>query len=549
MTEASTGASLVRIVRNDWRALSPPALGDWRPTRPVSVVIPAYDCQECLDLALAGLSRQTYPAELLEVVVVDDGSEPKLELPELIPANTRLVRAADHSTGWGRANALHVGATVSEGEILQWLDADLVPFPDHVEAQARWHHATPDAVTLGYKRFVRAARWPTAAEVADPGCPIEALFPPAATEPHDYVEEYVDATDQLCAADHLAFRAHVGATAALRRELYLAAGGLDVGLRLGEDSELGYRLAQAGAVFVPEPRSRSWHLGPSHAMTVGERQRRYNQPFLADRMPQPRWLRGSGTRRCWAVPLVTAVVEVGAAHPLELVRACVDRLLASDEPDLGVRLVGDWEGLPDERPAGRRPVLADPLIDRRLVAATYRSEPRVAFVDTVPETAFPSPYLLRVPVRLGVAPGTIRRLVAEADQSRVGLLRLLPLRTGAGPAPPVIELWRTAALSRARRHLHTGEPLVDAVSAVWGSRWISGTDFGVVDLLAQPAERAVALPSVVRPVPVAGLRSWLRATGYVGRLAAGRARRRLRHRRWHASGARDSGMTRAGDVG
>jgi glycosyltransferase involved in cell wall biosynthesis len=518
-------ASVPWVVRNDWRVLAPPPLGDWYPTRPVSVIIPAYNCQECLDLALAGLTRQTYPGELLEVVVVDDGSEPKLELPELAPANARIVRAPDHSTGWGRANALHVGASVSEGEILQWLDADLVPFPEHVEAQARWHDVAPDAVTLGYKRFVRSS-WVTPGEVADPARSLETLFPPEATEPHDYVEELIDATDQLCAADHLAFRAHVGATAALRRELYLTAGGVEPTLRLGEDSELGYRLAQAGAVFVPEPRSRSWHLGPSHAMTVGERQRRYNRPFLADRMPHPRWLRGS-TRRSWAVPLVTAVVEVGADDPLELVRACVDRLLASDEPDLRVRLVGDWDGLPDGRPAGRRPVLADPLLDRRLIAATYRSEPRVALVEAAPESAFPSPYLLRVPVQLGVAPGTVRRLVAEADAWRAGLLRLLPLRTGAGPVPPAVELWRTAAVSRALRRRRAGEPLAELVAMLWGARWISGAEFGVVDLSRLPPEGALPAAARPAPVPVAGLRSLLRATGYVGRLAAARVRRRL----------------------
>jgi cellulose synthase/poly-beta-1,6-N-acetylglucosamine synthase-like glycosyltransferase len=58
---------------NDWSAIEVPELGAWRPVRPVSVVIPAYDCQPALDLVLAALARQTYPADLLDVVVVDDG--------------------------------------------------------------------------------------------------------------------------------------------------------------------------------------------------------------------------------------------------------------------------------------------------------------------------------------------------------------------------------------------------------------------------------------------------------------------------------------------
>lgn len=538
------------LVGNDWGALEPPPVGGWRPTTPVSVIIPAYNCPETLALSLAALSRQTYPSELLEVVVVDDGSAPQLELPETVPDNCRVVRAPDHSTGWGRGNALHVGVSVSDGEILHWLDADLIPFPEHVEAQARWHHAAPDAVTLGYKRFV-SGQWPPAAEVLRQlgDGSLDTLFPPEETERHDYVEDIIEATDQLRAADHLVFRAHVGATAALHRDLYHAAGGLDTQLRLGEDSEFGYRLAQAGAVFIPEPRARSWHLGPSHAMRQGERLRRHNRPYLADRMPLPRWLRGRA-RRSWRVPLVTVVVAVDGA-PLELVQGCVDRLLGSDEYDLRVQLVGDWSALPDTR----RAVLDDPLLELRLVAAAYRSEPRVALVAAEPAIAFPSPYLLRVPVQLGVAPQTVGRLVAEADAWRVGLLRVLPGGAGTGPGPPAVELWRTAAVSRARRWL-PDEPLSDAVTAVWGGRWVSDGDhddhgrYGVTDLsalplaelapvrqagtggaAAPPREAADAGPAgrpetprvAPAPVPVAGLRSLVRAAGYVGRLAVLRA--------------------------
>ena len=65
---------MTRVLRNDWSILSPPAIGAWTPTRSVSVIIPAYNCQASLDLVLAALSRQTYPDQLLEVIVVDDGS-------------------------------------------------------------------------------------------------------------------------------------------------------------------------------------------------------------------------------------------------------------------------------------------------------------------------------------------------------------------------------------------------------------------------------------------------------------------------------------------
>ena len=55
------------------------------PTLRVSVVVPAYGGQDKLDLALAGLAAQTYPAGLIEVIVVDNGSSPPLRLPENAP--------------------------------------------------------------------------------------------------------------------------------------------------------------------------------------------------------------------------------------------------------------------------------------------------------------------------------------------------------------------------------------------------------------------------------------------------------------------------------
>src|SRR4030095_11386683 len=146
-------------------------------------------------------------------------------------------------------------------------------------------HVVPYAVTLGYKRFVDPAAhqpWPSPEAIADVWSrgAAGALCGGDAGEPHDYVEQYITETDQLRTADHLAFMIHTGATAALSRERYRAAGGFDSQLRLGEDTEFGYRLAQAGAVFVPEPRARSWHLGRTHVQRAQEQVTRYNRPFL-----------------------------------------------------------------------------------------------------------------------------------------------------------------------------------------------------------------------------------------------------------------------------
>ncbi|MDI1466297.1 glycosyltransferase [Catellatospora sp. KI3] len=515
-----------RVVRNDWSSVSVPELGAWTPTMTVTVVVPAYNNQEKLDVVLAALTRQTYPAHLLDVVVVDDGSQPPLHLPGIRPERTRLLWGPDYSTSWGCSNAGDIAARAAEGDIIQRLDSDMLVYPEHVEAQARWHHVLPYAVTLGTKRMIDTApgsvSWPTPEKVASIRS-IHDLFDYAASEPHDYIEKILRGTDDLRAGDHLNFMAHVGATWAMRRDLYHLSGGTDNLLRLGEDNEFAYRLHQVGAVFIPEWEARSWHLGLTHMMQQAAQLRRYNRPFLAEQMPYPRWLRKVGGS-AWKVPLVTAVVEVDG-QPLELVRACVDALLRGSEQDLRVRLVGRWDELTEERQS----VLRDPLLELRLIGATYRSDPRVSLVTDVPESVFPSAHLLEVPVTAGFSRSALGRLVDEADQHQVGLVEV------AGPAP--VRLWRTAALGRIA-WFDVGAPRAQAVTEVYGARTLTAAEAGVSDLSAVPLElldEGVAglkqsdpgkwLPATVQ---VGGLRSLAQATALVGRLSAARAKAKIR---------------------
>ncbi|MFC7644644.1 glycosyltransferase [Streptosporangium lutulentum] len=96
------GVDAPRIPGNDYGVLNPPAIGAWEPRLPVSVVIPARQNQGKLDLTLAALAAQTYPAHLLEVIVVDDGSAPRSASPRSppnAPASSAPRPAAGASPG------------------------------------------------------------------------------------------------------------------------------------------------------------------------------------------------------------------------------------------------------------------------------------------------------------------------------------------------------------------------------------------------------------------------------------------------------------------
>ncbi|NUP78783.1 MAG: glycosyltransferase family 2 protein [Nonomuraea sp.] len=439
---------------NDYRVLRPPE--DFTPALTVSVIVPAYGGQDKLDLVLAGLARQTYPAALTEVVVVDNGSTPPLRLPATRPVRTRLITCPEP----GRANARNAGLAEATGEVIHWLDSDVVLTPGAIEAHMRWHHAAPYLVVTGYIRF-------TDAELpAELPADLEKHFEPA--EPHAWIVDLVERTDGLTDNPQRPFSLHVGGATSVGARLIEAAGPMDDELILGQDTEMGYRLGQAGAVFVPEPRARAYHLGPTMRMRDKPSIDRVSHAFVADRIPAYRWLRSHPARR-WKVPYVTAVVDGTAGY--ESVRATVDALLACTVPDLSVLLLGPWDALGHER----RAPLKDPHLDLVLVHGHYLHESRVR-LGTSEEIDPATPFALRLPP--GWVPGedTLARLLDLARDEGLGLVAVLLRESPQGVVAARLE--RLSAFARARIVATPGDDFDDVVDAVSGVSWVEGETYG-----------------------------------------------------------------------
>ncbi|MCH7232142.1 glycosyltransferase [Glycomyces sp. L485] len=448
-------ASSPSIRRNDYGPLRRP-VGEWTPSLSASVVIPAHGQQEKLDVVLAALAAQTYPEELLEVVVVDDCSDPALRLPDLCPKHAKIVRPLPG--GWASAHATNSGVERSDGDVILRLDSDMLAFADHVESQMRWHHAADYLTVLGHKRFVDYQ-----AGDLDPREVYERVGAGGAAELFDldssepqWIEAIIDRTDGLKDADHRAFRVLVGASFSVPRGLYKASGGMDADVILGSDTIFGYRLHQAGAVFVPDVDSSSWHLGPRQISARGDLAKRYRRPHIANRVPELDTKRPRA-RRSWVTPLAEVVVGAGPGT-----ESCVDKVLAGSVPDVRVTLLGEW---PKPLPERHAP-LDDPDLDARLQVESFRGEPRVRTASEVEDDPT-VPYRIWLPEGAKPHRDAVASLIGYANEHRLGLLEVV-LPEG------VARLERTAAAARAA---HLGSDIAE----VWGAERV--TEGALVDAL------------------------------------------------------------------
>ena len=95
----------------------------WGPpvTEPVTVVVPAYNEQECITNTLLSLARSDYP---IEVIVVDDGStdDTSAIVEELDLPLVRLIRQPNS----GKSTALNTGVAAASHELIVMMDGDTV---------------------------------------------------------------------------------------------------------------------------------------------------------------------------------------------------------------------------------------------------------------------------------------------------------------------------------------------------------------------------------------------------------------------------------------
>ena len=449
---------------NQWVDIAVPDIGAWKPDRRVTLVLPHFESQAELEKTLAALTRQTYPLDLMEVIVADDGSAIAPEIPAIAEPLDVSVHVQE-DRGFGLARARNLGARVATGEILIFIDCDMIPEAQHVEAHARWHHAVSDAVVFGVRWHAEFSAFePSEIANAISAGGLRELVADQDPDRPEWIEGHLERTDMLTGPFDDLFLVMSGGNLSIRRDLYLAIGGNDESFTQwgGEDNEFAFRALQAGAVVVPERQAVCWHQGEGHEPSPDEIvSHRLQKPkmrnLIADldfRKPAP----GRSYTRSYAVVTVDAT-----SAKAEAVSATIDSILGSNFHDLVVLVK-----------------VPESDHDAAWLAREYDSDHRVVFepkIDELTDDLRWSPVRLEVPVGALLHPGSLDLIIERLGAAGVGALHVtIP---GVEASEGLIHATTTRALNRASRHASADIGVAEWIARLFGERWESGLWLGI----------------------------------------------------------------------
>ena len=392
----------------------------------VSVVVPYFEAPSELDRTLAAFERQTYPLDLFEVIVVDDGSRQPLHRPRDTPLDISVVY--QENRGFGLARARNNGAHAAKYDILVFLDGDMMAEAELVAAHARWHHVLSDAITLGIYSRVSASGLNAQALRDRPGS-IAVLLGDRSFRP-PWAEGLLSRTDDLTSTSDGLFHAASGGNLGVSRRFYESIGGYDASFnQYGlEDTEFAYRAYTQGALLVPARDAFAWHQGEwDDGREAKEHDVRARHAKVSNLIAHPSFRRVS-PGRIFAVPRFVVTIPV-ENEPVEQIAQATENILAGTEFDLVVRI-----GMS----AAKRAEDIAWLQDRYGFDARVRVAPTSTALDGFPAT----PFHVTMPPVAGPR-GLIHRLFMKMGDSVTASGNL---RDGSP-----VSITRAWALHRARR--------------------------------------------------------------------------------------------------
>ena len=199
----------------------------------VSIIMPTLNANNWVGETLKSVIALNYPVELLEVIVVDDGStDSTVDVVKLTLGGSRLRWRLLASAGRGPSAARNAGLAVCGTEWVQFLDADDLIDPNKLAVQLRTDSVNDPDVAVIYSPWQRwsvdpSGRWGGIGPVHQPNVGANA------------VEELISGGNFIATGSQI-----------FRRPWLDRVGGFDENRMLIEDVHLALRIAMQGGLFV-----------------------------------------------------------------------------------------------------------------------------------------------------------------------------------------------------------------------------------------------------------------------------------------------------------
>ncbi len=111
----------------------------------LSVIVPAHQAVEVLPRCLDAITRSDFPRDRMELIVVDDASSDETALVAAETAD-RVIRLPGNPRG--PAYARNRGVELSRGEVVVFVDSDVLVHPDTLSGFARVLEQRPDVAAV-----------------------------------------------------------------------------------------------------------------------------------------------------------------------------------------------------------------------------------------------------------------------------------------------------------------------------------------------------------------------------------------------------------------
>ncbi len=207
----------------------------------ISVIIPCKNRGDVLEKTLTALENQDCPADLYEVIVVDDQSTDST--PAIVKqfiANGKIKLEYVRGNGKSAGDARNRGIAKSIGDILLFMDADTIPEPDVVEKHLlmQYHFDAPVCI-MGIVKMARELENPDQARQWETNLHLD--------------------NEKCRQVDWWKYRT---ANTSIQKIAVRAVGGFNDTLVAAEDKELACRLAKSGVNFFYSNEISATHYHP-----------------------------------------------------------------------------------------------------------------------------------------------------------------------------------------------------------------------------------------------------------------------------------------------